>query len=427
MAQPAPCALGLALLPRGMAYDSKLVRDMAYAVGLLSPPLLVLDASGGGAEEWWNSCTSRSESWLRELDLSPQPLEYFLSVMVGAGLGRVANYHAALVQFWLMHAPSLGETVLSDGPSSVQRHTIWGLQVGGRRLTADLKLLAAMLDSDPIGGQPGAAALHVEPHIVFAIDASSLLVDEVAPADPPKLAKGSQGPPLGCLVSFDLDSNVQYKMQVMLHKLAIAGSPQLQVWAKEHFQRESIASIGRLSGGVFRPLTPDGHFPSVLDGEELAQKLFWTEDVVALVAVRPHSRWAVCDWRHLLAPARIIAVDRGKLHFSRGIDGQPCVVPLAPTPPQVPVMPLPPLSPSARSDEVQQLQFLLIQAGFLRPSAIRFHSGIFGKHTGARGKSFADLPLPAYGALSTLSRWVLRGTGTGCLRNRGCPDCAASS
>ena len=33
-----------------------------------------------------------------------------------------------------------------------------------------------------------------------------------------------------------------------------------------------------------------------------SQQPFWTEDAAGLVASRPHSLWAIVDWRHLMGP-----------------------------------------------------------------------------------------------------------------------------
>ena len=156
-----------------MAYQHKVVRDLAYAVGLLGPPLLSLDGSDVSlATRWWETLLAKTDGFLSGLDCSPAPLDDFLAGQ--SGLGRVTNYHAALVQFWLMHVPLSGGA--DTGEQQPPRSTTWGLQVGGRRLTTDLKLLAAMCPTDPPDGIPGCASatLHVEPNIVFAIDASSL-------------------------------------------------------------------------------------------------------------------------------------------------------------------------------------------------------------------------------------------------------------
>ena len=133
--------------------------------------------------------------------------------------------------------------------------------------------------------------------------------------------------------------------------------------------------------------------------------------------------------------ASLAQVKRGHIHFTRTWKGQPCVIPSAPldlplpidTPTvnaapadtgpegedpsaearprvEVPVevpkstaaddsagdgdgggddVGVPP-APLVRGDQgklVETLQFMLVQAGFLRPTAIRFHAGSFGGHT----------------------------------------------
>ena len=59
--------------------------------------------------------------------------------------------------------------------------------------------------------------LHVEPHIAFAIDASALLPPPPPPAgsapEAPAGQPGAEMAPLGSLVSFDLDSNLQYRLR----------------------------------------------------------------------------------------------------------------------------------------------------------------------------------------------------------------------
>jgi len=240
---------------------------------------------------------------------------------------------------------------------------------------------------------------------------------------------------LGSLVSFDLDSNLRYRLDVSMHKLHIGGSPQVKAWVKEHMQRTKVSSIARVSGGVFR--APAAAAAAARSGAASASDGFWSEDVAALVAARPDSRWAIVDWRHLLSPANILEVPRGELHFSRAITGEPIIVPSSPAaPPHVDVdstlrnkhgrqpghgpygaaaeasafdaaqaewleedmasqggrqhlhisgrvdtVPAAPLQKADRSLAVQELQFALIQSGFMRPSAIRFHAGIYGRHT----------------------------------------------
>ena len=133
--------------------------------------------------------------------------------------------------------------------------------------------------------------------------------------------------------------------------------------------------------------------------------------------------------------ASLAQVKRGHVHFTRTWKGQPCVIPSAPldlplpidtptvnaapadtgpegedpsaearprveVPVEVPTstaaddsagdgdgggddVGVPP-APLVRGDQgklVETLQFMLVQAGFLRPTAIRFHAGSFGGHT----------------------------------------------
>jgi hypothetical protein len=174
----------------------------------------------------------------RQLDADPAPLEQFLAGV--SGLGRVQNYHGALVQFWLQHLPATDHAGRPKraGAATVRR-VVWGLQVGGRRLTSDLKILAAMHASDSRPTNPAAPApavaseapaaepeaedcaeaagdglvLHVEPNIAFAIDASALLPAAQEEQQEVEEEEEEQELALGSLVSFDLDSNLQYRLR----------------------------------------------------------------------------------------------------------------------------------------------------------------------------------------------------------------------
>ena len=218
-------------------YTHKVVRDLAWSIGLLSPPLLARAANDGDALALWEKLLAATRPWLAELDAGPTRLDEFLGTL--SGLGRVQNYHAGLVQFWLSHArldtPSPEEQAADQHgghraqSSEPERKTLWGLQVGGRRLTSDLKILSA-LHLDELDGLAGSTALHVEPSLVFAIDNSSSLHHDHAdsprkPSALPGTGDGveASGIPLGALVSFDLDANLQYRLEVSMHKMQIAG------------------------------------------------------------------------------------------------------------------------------------------------------------------------------------------------------------
>jgi hypothetical protein len=209
------------------------VRDLAWSIGLLSPPLIARAANDGDALALWEALLGATPPWLVALDAKPQPLEDFLGAL--SGLGRVQNYHAGLVQFWLAHAqfgerqPPKEQTEDGAQLGDLQRKTLWGLQVGGRRLTSDLKILTA-LHLDEVDGLSDSTVLHVEPSLVFAIDNSSALQQDHC--DSPRTAgalpgarddSGALGIPLGALVSFDLDANLQYRLEVSMHKMQIAG------------------------------------------------------------------------------------------------------------------------------------------------------------------------------------------------------------
>ena len=138
------------------------------------------------------------------------------------------------MQFWLAHVQLEGRQPRQrreDGASlcEPQRKTLWGLQVGGRRLTSDLKLLTA-LHTGELAGLGDSTVLHVEPSLVFAIDNSDALPHDHC--DAARTAGALPGAidveealdiPLGALVSFDLDANLQYRLEVSMHKMQIAG------------------------------------------------------------------------------------------------------------------------------------------------------------------------------------------------------------
>ncbi len=219
------------LLPK---FGHKVVRDLAWSIGLLSPPLIARAANDGDALALWEALLAATPPWLVALDANPQPLEEFLGAL--SGLGRVQNYHAGLVQFWLAHAQfgdRQPQEQTKDGAQlcGPQRKTLWGIQVGGRRLTSDLKILTALhLDELDGNGLGDSTVLHVEPSLVFAIDNSSALQQDHC--DSPRASGALPGArddsealgiPLGALVSFDLDANLQYRLEVSMHKMQIAG------------------------------------------------------------------------------------------------------------------------------------------------------------------------------------------------------------
>eukprot|EP01043_Picozoa_sp_COSAG02_P028023 COSAG02_NODE_1679_length_11357_cov_22.538462_7_plen_255_part_00 len=213
-------------------FSHKVVRDLAWSIGLLSPPLIARAANDGDALALWEAMLAATPPWLIALDAKPQPLEEFLGTL--SGLGRVQNYHAGLVQFWLAHAQfgdRQPQEQTKDGAQlcGPQRKTLWGMQVGGRRLTSDLKILTA-LHLDELDGLGDSTVLHVEPSLVFAIDNSSALQQDHCDSSRavgalPGARNDSEalGIPLGALVSFDLDANLQYRLEVSMHKMQIAG------------------------------------------------------------------------------------------------------------------------------------------------------------------------------------------------------------
>ena len=308
-------------------YSQKVVRDLAWSVGLLGPPMLTVGGgSGPDALALWDAMLAATPAWLARLDAQPKALEDFLGTL--SGLGRVQNYHAGLVQFWLAHARVSSSAAAKDQQPEqppAQRQTMWGLQVGGRRLTSDLKILTA-LHPDELDGLAKSTVLHVEPSLVFAIDNSASTSANVEPSRGNGAlpgtgeAEGAEGVPLGSLVSFDLDANLLYRLEVSLHKMQIAGYPQIKDWICQHFQRENVSSISRISGGVFAPLKTRGCSSAgapdkTINEEDGGSAGFWTEDVETLVASRPNSRWAIVDWRHFLAPAKVVQVSRGGSDF----------------------------------------------------------------------------------------------------------------
>ena len=411
---------------RRTIYREKLVRDLAYSIGALlgACPLLTLSGNdewhGMGADEAWRALVTSAATlaWLTELDKNPARLEQHLAAI--AGLGRVANYHTALVQFFLAERVAS----VTGCPKEAVRY---GLRLAARSGGARTRLALLTRTTASKEGSTAAAAamcLHVEPLHVFAIDASTLLPEQEAGA-----ASDATLPPLGALVSFDLESNLKFRLRVSLKKMELAGGPAVREWAAQDLLSERqhppaadgarVASLARFTGAVFArldaaALAAASALPA--GGPSSLPPCWWVEDVTALVAARPSSRWAIVDWRHLLAPAAVIDVKPSALHFSRSLDGVPIVVPsraAAPPPP----LPDPPLAKGDRSLAVQALQFALIQCALMRPSTIRFHAGIYGRHTAsavaALQAACGVLPTGAYDAntrsvLDTLLRDAAR-------------------
>ena len=323
--------------------DNKVVRDLAYSIGALlgTCPLLTLSGNdewqGKCADETWRALVTSAPTlaWLAELDSSPARLENHLAAI--AGLGRVANYHAALVQFFLAERVASAD----DGPGEAVRYGLrLAAQSGGAR--SRLALLTRCAST---------TCLHVEPLHVFAIDASSLLPDDETAAAPSSAAL----PPLGALVSFDLDSNLKFRLRVSLKKMELAGGRAVRAWAAQELlparqpprapQSTRVASLARFTGAVFARLDAAALAAAPSRSATDAPSLppcWWVEDVEALVAARPSSRWAIVDWRHFLAPATVVDVKPSALHFSRSLDGAPIVVPsrAAAAPPTLPAAPL---------------------------------------------------------------------------------------
>ena len=129
----------------------KIVRDLAHVIA--APPLLSVGSGDGDAAAVWRLMAVNSGGFVAELDRDPAPLEAFL-VQV-SGLGRVHNYHAALVQYWLCNVdwPDSG---LGPAP----RETVWSVPLRSSRhqATADIKVVTAIRDGGGAGGDGGAAS-----------------------------------------------------------------------------------------------------------------------------------------------------------------------------------------------------------------------------------------------------------------------------
>ena len=317
----------------------KIVRDLAHVIA--APPLLSVGSGDGDAAAVWRLMAANSGRFVAELDRDPAPLEAFL-VQV-SGLGRVHNYHAALVQYWLCNVDWPG-----SGLGAAPRETVWSVPLRSSRhqATADIKVVTAIRDGGGAGGDGGAASggagggagggtgtggdsaatptaaqqqqqnaggvgahhvIHVEPSLFFAIDTSGSIPGEgsgtesgTGDGEEPtvyallgrgrvsrgggndgKEASSYSSPPsplppatatstiskegtvagandnLGALVSFDLDSNLAYRLELGLRKLAIPeASAPVRKWLLGRFDARRVSSLFRVAGAAFRPFRP---------------------------------------------------------------------------------------------------------------------------------------------------------------------------
>lgn len=270
-------------------YRDKLVRDLAYSIGALSgtAPLLTLSSNdewnGASADATWTQLVTGDDTqrWLADLDANPAPLAAHLAAI--AGLGRVANYHTSLVQFFL------AERVAAAGAGKAAVR--YNVRIASRSQTGTASSRLALMTRTK-----SAMTLHVEPLLTFAIDASSMLPATAAAAE-----VNDGPPPLSALVSFDLESNLKFRLRVTLRKMELGASLAIRTWAAKALAGEestrqsspSLASLARFSGSIFSEL------PRFSGGTTAPlPPCWWCEDVEELVERRPGSRWAIVDWRH---------------------------------------------------------------------------------------------------------------------------------
>eukprot|EP01052_Picozoa_sp_SAG31_P014872 SAG31_NODE_939_length_10873_cov_5.403843_3_plen_675_part_00 len=209
----------------------------------------------------------------------------------------------------------------------------------------------------------------------------------------------------GRLVNYDLDCNVAYAVTAIEQKLAMAAEPSLSM-ALLHLLASKASgtapmppptklhSAARIAGQIFVPLHTFMHRSFELQPQDALHSTmgWWCADgeaglkkLAALRAKHGHangSRWAIVEPRQLLGPNRCVNLPVGQLHFTRDhATGKPMYVE-APgstwctvTPPRAP------LHKGCKGAAVQALQFLLVQASLMKPEAIRFHAGMYGKNT----------------------------------------------
>ena len=133
------------------------------------------------------------------------------------------GYYAALVHFWLCHAP--------DEPSSHGRDTLCRVSVYRRRLSLELQQLVTLRNS---------LCLHCEPSIMFAVAPAGLQ----EPYEP------------GELVGVDLDCNLLHKQKVGQFKMKVTQAPAVQQWVQDKTAAAEFVSSVRVGGAVYTALPP---------------------------------------------------------------------------------------------------------------------------------------------------------------------------
>jgi hypothetical protein len=76
------------------------------------------------------TCFSQASGpWLYRIDAAPAGLEAALAA--SKGIGRVANYHAALLMFWLQHWTRAADSPGSPAPTGTEQLSVaWGIRRG---------------------------------------------------------------------------------------------------------------------------------------------------------------------------------------------------------------------------------------------------------------------------------------------------------
>ena len=223
-------------------YRSKVVRDLFWSINsfcgtfkadtLELLPLCGKNNRSDVIKLWRQIVTSNSTKvWLDELGKNPAPLlEYVRSIR---GVGRVETYHAALIQFFIAHRVACAIDL-------VQRDV--RLRSSGssdcRRMRLQLMLLATTKD-----------ILHVEPCLLLALDASSLLTEKCGDVASTKAITA-----LGTFVMFDLQCNVEFRVRAVANKIAVAESPALWQWARKTF----VPKVANAVHGTSTPPDPTG-------------------------------------------------------------------------------------------------------------------------------------------------------------------------
>ena len=220
-------------------YRCKVVRDLFWSITSLCEkfvaeslelsPLCSKTIPDDAIELWRQIATAEStKEWLLKLDKEPKSLlAYAQSIQ---GVGRAETYYAVLIQFFIAHrvAPAINlvrrDVRLGSSGSS-----------GSRLMRLQLLALAAKGKKTHI--------LHVEPCLLLALDASSLLAAECGHAAATRASTAPVVKP-SALVMFDLQCNVEFRVRAVVNKIKVAESPTVRQWARTTFLSKDGGDLG---------------------------------------------------------------------------------------------------------------------------------------------------------------------------------------